>query len=131
MVEPGLNRAEAAIIAASLAHSKQEDAAKAAGVSLRTFQRTIAREHVRAALAREATRRLRGVVVGLARHAEVAADALGKMAAGEIQPNGARVRACIGVLEYAVRAIEVEDFEARLRELELSQAFDQGRGGAN
>jgi hypothetical protein len=113
-----LKGAEARAIAARLAHDRLEDGATAAKLSLRTFQRILAKEHVRAALAAEATRRLRSVTVSLARRAERAADCLGQMADGTLPPQGARVRACIGVLEFALRAVETEDLARRIEELE-------------
>jgi hypothetical protein len=115
-------------VRALLLHPAGEAAAKAAGTSLRTLRRYTARPHVRAALAREALIKLRATTTALARHAEGAADALGRMAVGEMTPNSARVRACAAVISAAVRAIELEELAARVEELEKS-AVTRREGG--
>lgn len=117
-VEHPLTPREMRAVRALLQHPQGEDAAKAAGIGLRTLRRYLARPHVRAALAKEATVRLRATTLALARHAEGAADAVGRMARGEIAADPARVRACAVVIAAATRAIETEELAKRIEELE-------------
>lgn len=121
-LEPNLTPREARVVKALLVHALGETAAKAAGVGLRTLRRYVARPHVREALRRGALERLHGTTAALARHCEGAADDLGKMATGALEPNAGRVRACVAVLELAARAIEIEDLAARIDELERTAA---------
>lgn len=109
---------EQAVVAAALANDRQTDAAAAARVSLRTFQRIAARPQVAAAIQAETMQRLRRMSVALGRHAERAAETLGRMANGELPPTLPRVAACRAVCEFAMRALEVEHIEARLAEIE-------------
>jgi hypothetical protein len=127
-VSDQLTGTEGRVIAAALQYSRHEDIAREAKVSARTVRRLLGRGHVRTALAREATLRLRSVTVVLARHATRAAEDLGRMATGEIEAHGGRVRACVAVLEYAARAVEVEDFVVRLQQLEAAAAERKDAG---
>jgi hypothetical protein len=111
---------------AALEHADQETAAKAAGLTLRTYQRYLAMPPVRAAIAAGAMERLRRVTTAIARHAEKAADVLGEMARGTTPATSARVRACTAVLEAAQRARAVEDHEVRLVEIEAQIALHKG-----
>lgn len=127
--QTSLTPREVRIIAAAIAHERQEDAAAAVRVHLRTFQRTLGRPHVQEALAAEAIRRLRRVTVSLARHAEQAVADLGRMATGAIAATSARVRACIAVADLSARAIELEDHGRRLDALEAELATRAPTGG--
>jgi hypothetical protein len=119
---------EARFIAAAIAHETQEEAAASLRCHVRTYQRTIARPHVQAALALEATRRLRRMTVVLARHAEAALHSLGRMASGALPATSARVRACIAVAELGTKAIEIEDYGARLDAIEGELARRKSTG---
>lgn len=129
MAEPRLTPVEARAVQAAFAHVGQENAARATAVSLRTYSRIMARPHVIAEKHRVTVSKLRAIGVALARHAEGAATALGEMATGAAAPQGAKVRACEAVLEFAARWIETEDLENRIRELEANAATSQPEGG--
>lgn len=118
MGEVALNRPEARVVAAVLAHERQADAAAEARMSLRTLQRILARAHVQTAIAAESVRRLRRMTVALARHAERAAEVLGGMAGGELPPSLPRVAACRAVVEFSLRALELDGVEERLAGIE-------------
>lgn len=118
MKAKGLNPAELRAVAAMLEHPRHEEAAKAAGLSLRTFQRYLARDAVQAEIAIRSLVKLRRVTAALGRHAERATEVLGQIAAGEISATSARVRACTSIVEFSLRAIDHEDTQERLREIE-------------
>jgi len=113
-----LKPAEARAASAALEYADQATAAKTAKLSLRTYQRTIARPHVRDAIAAGAVERLRRVTVAVARHAEAAVETLGAFARGEVTATSPRVRACLAIVEAAQRARTAEDQEQRLLQVE-------------
>ncbi|HLK93143.1 MAG TPA: hypothetical protein VKZ18_24830 [Polyangia bacterium] len=105
-------------MAAALEHTDQASAASAAGMPLRTFQRVLARDHVKAAIAAGTMERLRRVTLAVSRHAECAVDVLGEMARGTTPATSPRVRAAVALIEAAQRARASEDQERRLADVE-------------
>jgi hypothetical protein len=103
-----LNAVDVRIVEARLKHGTQEEAARAAGVSLRTLQRRLASPAVRQALADAATSELRDVTVELSRHAGGAVEVLAKMSDGSIPAQGARVKAAAAIVSFALRVREVD-----------------------
>lgn len=113
---------EARFIAAFLTYRTQEEAAAALRCHVRTYQRTIERPHVQAAIGREAMRRLRRISAGLCRHADRCLDSLGAIGAGDVaRPSAARVSAARTIVELALRVVDV-DHEERLAEVEAAVA---------
>jgi hypothetical protein len=119
MTEPKLTPQDARIVAALLAHGRQEDAAAAARVSLRTLQRRAADPAVREELRRLAGEQLQGVTVMVARHGERAVEVLAQMADGTLAPQGARVKAAVALAGLALRVVEVAAAERLAAALEV------------
>jgi hypothetical protein len=113
-----LKPAEIRAVVAALEHADQGDAARAARLALRTYQRTIARPHVREAITAGAMERLRRITLAVSRHAERAVDLLGEMARGTTPATSPRVRAAVALIEAGQRARATEDQEERLSHIE-------------
>lgn len=105
-------------IAALLVQRNLEDAARAVGISPKTLLRWMKEPEFDAAY-REARRTAFGQAVArLQQGASAAATTLLKTMIEPSTPASVRVRAAECVLNHAMKAIEIEDIEARLSELE-------------
>jgi transposase-like protein len=105
-------------IAALLTHKNIDEAAKAVGISNKTLFRWMqlpefdkAYRAARRAAFGQATARLQQA-------SSAAVSALLKVLVDAATPASARVRAADVILDHAQEAIELEDIEARVRELE-------------
>jgi transposase-like protein len=108
---------EAAIIAL-LTQRSAEDAARAIGISSTTLLRWMKEPEFDAAY-REARRAAFGQSIArLQQGAAAAATTLLKVMLDQGTPPATRVRAADSVLNHAAKAIELDDIEARLAELE-------------
>lgn len=116
MTPPTLSPTDVRIVAAALANTTQEAAARAAGVSLRTYQRRIASDAVRDALSLAAASQLRDVTVRLSVYAANAVDVLGGMTNGTLVAESSRVKAAAAILTLALKVREIDAAE-RLAEL--------------
>ena len=114
-------------VAALLTQRNMEEAAKAVGISTTTLMswlkqpefQTAYREAKRAAFSQALARLQQGSVA--------AATALLKTIVDPNTPASVRVRASECVLNHGLRALEVEDIEARVAALEASAADQGGR----
>ena len=114
-------------VAALLTQRNMEEAAKAVGISTTTLMswlkqpefQTAYREAKRAAFSQAIARLQQGSVA--------AATALLKTIVDPNTPASVRVRASECVLNHGLRALEVEDIEARVAALEASAAEQGGR----
>jgi len=105
-------------VAALLSHRNLEEAARATGVVPNTLLRWMKEPEFDAAY-REARRAAFGQAVArLQQGASAAATTLLKTMIELNTPASVRVRAAECVLNHAMKAIEIEDIEARLSELE-------------
>ena len=105
-------------IAALLVQRNLEDAARAVGISPKTLLRWMKEPEFDAAY-REARRTAFGQAVArLQQGASAAATTLLKTMIEPSTPASVRVRAAECVLNHAMKAIEIEDIEARVAELE-------------
>jgi hypothetical protein len=105
-------------IAALLTHRNVEEAAKATGIGTRTLIRWMQNPEFDAAY-REARRAAYGQAIArLQQGSGAAASTVLKMMLDPTVPASTRVRAAVSVLEHAAKAIEIEDVEVRLSELE-------------
>jgi hypothetical protein len=105
-------------ISALLASRSIEDAARAAGIGARSLHRWL-----KDPTFQEAYRQAKLVVfaqsrAGLHRLTSAAISTLGKATLDRSWPPAVRVRAADIVLTQAAKAVEAEDFEARLEEIE-------------
>jgi hypothetical protein len=125
-----LGRKQEEAIAALLSQRSIEEAARACGVGARTLIRwlklpefnTAYRDARRAAVSQSVAR--------LQQATSAAVTTLLKVMVDPSTPASAKVRAADSVLDHAAKAIEIEDIEARVAELERSADLaNPGYGG--
>jgi hypothetical protein len=105
-------------IVALLSQRSIEDAARACNIPARTLYRWLKEPDFDAAY-RTARRHAYGQSISrLQQGATAAATTLLKVMIDPATPASTRVRASEAVLSHAAKAIEIEDLDARLRELE-------------
>ena len=105
-------------IAALLTQRNTEDAARVVGISVSTLLRWMKEPEFNTAY-REARRLAFGQSVARLQQASSAAvSTLLKVMVDPASPPSTKVRAADSVLDHAAKAIEIEDIEARLTELE-------------
>ena len=116
-------------IAALLTHRTVEEAAKAVGISTNTLLRwqrlpefEVAYRLARRSMFAQAAARLQQA-------AGTAVSVLLRVMVDASTPPAAKIRAADSVLDHAARAIELEDIEARLAELE--RIADKAKHGKN
>jgi len=107
-----------AAVAALLTQKNHEEAARAAGISVATLLRWQKLPEFQKAY-REARREAHGQAIARLQHATSAAvTTLLKVMIDPSTPASTKVRAAHSVLEHSAKAIELEDIEGRLSELE-------------
>ena len=112
------NRRQDQLVVALLENPTLEKAAAALGISGVTLWRWMQKPEFQAAY-REARRKAFSQALGRLQHASSAAVAtLLKVMIDPASPASTRVRAADSVLGHAAKAIEIEDIEARVSELE-------------
>ena|SRR5690242_9435632 len=122
-----LPRKQEEAVAALLSQRNIDDAARVAGVGTRTLLRWMKLPEFQAPY-REARRAAFGQAVArLQQGASAAATTLLKTMIDPATPASVRVRAAECVMNQATKAIEIEDIEARVSELE--RAADLPRPG--
>jgi hypothetical protein len=122
-----LGRKQEEAIAALLVQRNVEDAARAAGIGTRTLLRWLKLPEFQAAY-REARRAAYGQSIARMQQASGAAvSTLLKIMVDPTAPASTRVRAADSVLDHSAKAIEIEDIEARVAELE--RAADTAKNG--
>ena len=105
-------------ITALLSQRNVEEAARAAGMGTRTLMRWLQIPEFQAAY-RQARRDAFGQSIGRLQHAaSAAASVLLKVMLDPNAPASSRIRAADSVLDHAAKAIELDDIEVRLSELE-------------
>ena len=116
-----------AAVAALLTHRNVEEAAQAVGVAPKTLIRWQQVPEFQAAL-RKARRDAYGNSIGRLQQGSAAAvSTLLKVMVDPSTPASTKVRAAESVLNHSEKAIELEDIETRLAELERSA--DQSKPG--
>ena len=117
---------EAAILALLTARNVEE-AASTAGVPPRTLHRWM-KEPIFDAGLREAKRAAFGQgTARLHQMCSAAASTLGKVMVDPKMPPATKVRAADSILNHTAKAIEIEDIEARVAELERNAEGSKGR----
>lgn len=115
------------VIAALLTQRSYEEAARSAGISLATLTRWQKIPEFDKAY-REARRdAFRQSVARLQQASGAAVTVLLKVMADPASPPSVRVRAADSVLDHSAKAIEIEDIEARVAELERAAKNQEGR----
>ena len=113
-----LGRKQEEAIAALLTQRNIEDAARTAGIGTRTLLRWMKLPEFNAAY-REARRAAFGQATARLQQAtSAAATTLLKIMVDPNSPASTRVRAAESVFNHSAKAIEIEDIEARVSELE-------------
>ena len=120
-------RKKEAAIAALLTQKNVEEAARAVGVSANTLLRWMKEPDFQAAY-REARRAAYSQAVAkLQQGATAAATTLLKVMLDPGTPASVRVRAAEAIINHSSKAIEIEDVEARVTDLErVAEASGQG-----
>jgi len=105
-------------VAALLVHRNHEEEAKAVGIGSATLLRWQKEPEFQKAY-REARRAAFGQAIARLQQMSGAAGAtLGKMMVEQTAPPSTRVRAAECIINHAAKAIEIEDIDARVSELE-------------
>ena len=127
-LKPQIDPKQEAAILALLSSKNVEESARVAGVTPRTLYRWL-NEPKFAAAYRAARRQAYGQSISrLQQGSTAAATTLLKVMVDIATPPSTRVRAAEAVLNHAAKAIEIEDIDARLRELEAAaEANKDGR----
>ena len=114
-------------IAALLTQRNVEDAARAVGIGISTLLRWMKEPEFEAAY-REARRAAFGQSVArLQQGSSAAASTLLKVMIDPSTPPSTKVRAADSVLGHSAKAIEIEDIDARLTELERTAETTKGQ----
>ena len=124
-----LGRKQEEAVAALLTQPRVEDAARTAGVSVRTLYRWM-REPEFAARYKEARRAASSQCSArLQQMSPAAVSTLGKIMVDPNAPAASRVRAASCILERAAQAREIEEIEGRLDALESAAEDSRGNHG--
>jgi hypothetical protein len=122
-----LGRKQEEVIVALLSQRSVEDAARVANVTARTVYRWMKEPEFDAAY-RKAKRAAFGQSIARLHHLSSAAvSTLGKIMLDTTTPPATRVRAADSILDHTAKAIEIEDIEARVSELERAAGASEGR----
>src|SRR5215469_16748620 len=113
-----LKRKMEAAIAALLTHRSIEDAAKAVGIGEQTLLRWMKNSEFDAEYRKARRMAFRQAVSRLQQASGAAATTLTKVMVDPASPPAVKVRAAECILNHGLKAIEVEDIEARVSELE-------------
>jgi transposase-like protein len=118
---------EAAILAL-LSTRNVEEAARAVGVTPRTLYRWVKEPEFDAAY-RAGKRAAFGQAIARLHHLSSAAvSTLGKVMLDAATPPATKVRAADSILNHTAKAIEIEDIEVRVRELEVAAEVNKSGG---
>src|ERR687885_1177622 len=122
-VDTKLTPKQDALIAALLTSPTIQDAAKAVGVSETTAHRWLRTDEAFTAAYLKARRAAVGQAIArLQQLSSGAVAVLGQVAADKQAPASARVAAASKILDTAIKAVELEDLEARIAALEQQYA---------
>ena len=122
-----LGRKQDEAIAALLTKRNVEEAAQAAGISARTLMRWLKVPEFQKAY-REARRAVFSQAIARLQQATgAAASTLMKIMVDPAAPASVRVRAADSILDHSAKAIELEDIEARVSELERAAEASKQR----
>jgi hypothetical protein len=122
-----LNRKMDAAIAALLVHRNLDEAARAAGISVATLRRWQELREFDEAYRKACRQAFRQQVARLQQASSAAVGALFKLVVESASPPAVKARAAYYILTLATKAIEVEDIEHRVSELE--RATEQSKQG--
>ena len=105
-------------IAALLVHRNTEEAARAVGIAPKTLLRWLQIPEFQAALRSAKLAAFSQTTGRLHQMSSAAVSTLGKVMVDPATPPATKVRAADSILNHTIKAIETENLEARLSELE-------------
>ncbi len=114
-------------IAALLSQRNLEEAARAVGIGIRTLLRWMQVPEFNAAYRKARRDAFSQSVARLQQASGAAASTLLKIMVDQNTPASTRVRAAECVMNHAMKAIELEDIEARVSELERATESSKSR----
>jgi uncharacterized protein YbjT (DUF2867 family) len=109
-------------IAALLVHRNTEEAARAAGIAQKTLLRWLQIPEFQAAFRAAKWAAYSQTIGRLHQMSAAAVSTLGKVMVDPSTPPAVKVRAADSILNHTGKAIETENLEARLSELERAEA---------
>jgi hypothetical protein len=121
-----LSRKQEHVISALLTQGTLADAASRAGIGEATLRRWLQRNDFQAAYRRARREAVSQAVAHLQRVSGEAVDTLRSIMNDDQKPSSARVTAARVILDMAVKAVELEDLEARIAALEALSAAEGG-----
>jgi len=113
-------------IAALLTHRSFEDAARAVGIATKTLLRWLKNPEFDAAYRKARRAAFSQSVARLQQASGAAVSTLLKIMVDPNAPASTRVRAADSVLDHGAKAIEIEDIEVRVAELERAAEASKG-----
>jgi hypothetical protein len=122
-----LTRKQESAIAALLSHPTTKDAAAAAGVSVPTLWRWLQDEDFDRAYKQARRESVRQAVAHLQRSSGEAVEVLRSVMNDDGTTAAVRVTAAKAIIEYSIKAVEVEDLAERVAELETLAKQQQGK----
>ena len=105
-------------IGALLSESTMEEAAEAAGVNRATIFRWLQQEEFQTAYTQVRRESVKHAIARLQNRSSEAVEVLAEIMKDEMNAPSARVSAAKAIIEYSIKAVEVEDLAKRLAELE-------------
>jgi len=130
MAGPGrkLGRKQEEAIAALLSQRNVEEAARVAGIGARTLYRWLQDPNFKTAFRQARRDAFSQSIARLQQASGAAVSTLLKIMVDQSAPASTRVRAADSVLDHAAKAIEIEDIEARVSELERAAEANRDPG---
>ncbi len=117
-ISGALTRKQEAAITALLAQPSMKDAAASAGVSVPTLWRWLQNDDFQSAYMKARRESVRQAVAHLQQASGEAVDVLREVMNGKEATAAARVSAARAIIEFAIKAVEVEDLAERVKQLE-------------
>ena len=105
-------------IGALLSQPTMEEAAEAAGVNRATIFRWLQQEEFQTAYTQVRRESVKHAIARLQNRSSEAVEVLAEIMKDEMNAPSARVSAAKAIIEYSIKAVEVEDLAKRLAELE-------------
>lgn len=123
----GLTRNQDRAILALLSHHTMKEAAASVGVGEATLWRWLQDEDFQRAYQRARREAVRQAIANLQQASGEAVNVLSELMRDTSVPATARVTAAKAIIEYSIKAVEVEDLAERVAELEALSKQQQGK----
>jgi hypothetical protein len=125
--EPGLTRKQETAIAALLSHSTMKEAATAAKVGETTLWRWLQEDDFHAAYMTARRETVKQAIAQLQNTTSEAVAVLKEVMSNKSANDFARISAAKAIIEYSIKAVEIEDLEQRVCDLESSMNAKPGK----